>query len=723
MLKRPKQEALDDQRLGKRDIDLPISSTIQSLQDKVNVLEEELLQINRRHINIPETKKLNPCACGKPYGKVTPRHANNSTGLESDSVRKMTVSAAFFDTIESRFNFNEEPEYEYQVSEAIKEIGPISKVYLNLREGTSEATKRFLIEIDHGAKAEESYSIFMQLPMVSGKLSSEISRLNSEIAKVELISKLEGPTYKEVVETCITVCSQADWPSTEANFAPVDKFIMDNDMSQILQEFNNKEDHRSGGDTLFQRAGESCLSYDLTRRLDNTIDTGINIPSKILGSDLEQEILRKRNKDLQDQIEILTHRLSDTVKKVQSNEIAMKYEKEIKLLRTKMREMQYISLNKDPAKALENHDKKIIESIRSCISANIGIKWVEETEVLSVSYLAQEQGKSRYKFNILLAARHGSSYELILIDKTDPYSRERPSDACLYKQNMSGHIMDINLGTTYHIAAVGEPGIDSRILIYFGTKDPVILRDSFKPWMIYGEKRVKVSKQGTVIHIDNGYLYFVTLTDRICYIDLESDKLVEEYLDIGGRSRIKIQAITVLEDCLYVAAEDGTIHRNDIAQGMMMEYEENAMLITSMKAFDKYLVYSTYGDEYREGNDVYLHVIGESLEKRIDSLNMEKLGNCIIKNLVISVPRTIRSCFLILSLPYCKGEMMGITMFNSEKLQKITTMDSWWQKGCQINDLCFVGERVLLSSTATFGRRSISSPLAILKLFESISKT
>lgn len=700
----------------------PSAKEIQALRDRVNALEEEKLQLSRERPSDILDRRHDTCACGKIQGKESSRYGNSSTRIETDSVRQMTVTATYSDTIESKFNFNEEPQFDYRVNEDQRGDGPLSKIYLKLTDAVSEVCKEFLIEIDHAVKEDQSYSIYMRMPLLSGRLAADIAKLNEQMSRVESIWSLTGPLYKDVVESCVSLCTQADWQTTDLNFAPVNKFIAENDMSQILDEFEEKEELKTMGETRNNRISQSYISYDLTKRLDTTNEVSAMFPSQILNSEPEIESLKKKCKELQDQNDNLTQRLADTIKKVQSNEISRRYEQEINLLQSKLREEKYKSISKDPSKSVENSDRKIMESVRAGISASTGVKWSDDQEVMAVAYLAQKQGKSHYKFNVLLGTRFGSNYELQLIDKTDPQNRDKPADSCIFRQRVKGYIMDVHLGETYHIVAIGSPGADSYITINFGTTDSMTLKDSFKPWLLCGEKKVKLPKQGAVIHVDNGFLYFLTQTDRVCFVDLESEDLREDYIDICGKTRVRIQTITVHNDFLFAAAEDGTIHRNDIAQGMVTEYEENPMLITAMEAFDKYLVYATYGDDYREGNEICLHVISEDLQKKIDTLSMDKLGNCILKNLVVQVPRTIRTCFLIVSLPYGKGDALGITMFNQEKLQRVTTMENWWQRGCQITDICLINDRVLVSSSANFGHRPNNSPLAMIKLFDAITK-
>lgn len=701
-----------------------LKEEIKRLKDRINCLEEENNQF-----------KFGDCS-GKQWNNILEESTRNYSGeqqrvstmskqsREENGRRILNVLVNVFDNLENKFNFVADPDFEYDVTEGNQSKGATSAIYLTTKDSETLEFKNYLIEIDHGQPADFGFSLYKKIPLTSKKLSCHIDLLNQAIQgdSPSCITKITGDVfYKDIVETGIKLCLDVEWNVEEDQFSKVNKFLPDNDMIDILNDMEALEDPidatNESGFYSSRRNEDASYTVDLTQALDKK--SGLHSPRQIDASYQSTHVnanLKKIVTDLETENENLKQKMNEIVRKLSTNNISKKYEQEISNLKQRINELQLKDEKKNLQDNFDHFDIKLKDDIHSSVAVNSGLKWCKG-EVTCVSFADQTEGKSNYKFNILLGIRKNGYSELLLLDKKDPFTKDCPQSSSIFTSRFEGNIMDAHLGSSYHIVAVGDIGCDCSIQIIMGKQSSVILGASFKTWFLCGQKKIKIPKMGTILHVDNDFLYFVTQTEKVCYVDLQSKDLREVMLDVGPKG-FKIQAISVTDDRLYAATEDGTIFKNDIGQGVKFEYEGNSMLITALTGFDEYVIFSTYGDDYKEGNEINLTIISEDMQRKLACLALDSMGNCIVKNLVIKAPRTIRKSYLIVSLPYNRADKLAISLFNTSKLTKVMTMESWWNPAYRITGICAMKENILVSGESQVNKANADDCyLSILKLF------
>lgn len=635
----------------------------------------------------------------------------------------MDIAVTHYDELESildKFDAPQEPEYEFQVEEKSFSSNFSSRLNFQIKKNEAGTKKEFLLEIDHN-QGKGSFNFYEKICMKDQKLQLQVEKLNDLIKKSVSPGEIESVAYKNLIETAIIACieKENDLSGLEnEDFAPISNALdapgISDHLEKTVADFASKND-KSNMDysQIYNKYYEKSNIEDSSLMERKQSQKENDTIQKLM---VEKDALFQENQKLK-------HQIHGLISAVKTDQLQKMYEKEISKLKGIIEELKFNKLNKEERNKFENHDQQVITNVKQSIGRVIDLKW-HDCRVTSISYCKQDPQSSKgshYQFNLLMGAVRGREYELVLLDKKEFTSPDASPASCVLKTKVGGPPMDVFLGSKYHIAALGAIGEKCWIEVRFGDKKTIIVEEAFKTWLSSGQKKgARIPKWGNVLQVDNDWLYFVNQGEEVCSIDLHDPKLRVNRIAKAKKKSEKIQAIAVLKDQLYYGTEDGAIYKHDFREGKEEEtcYHDNSEVITAITATETHVIFATFGDDFREGNEVNLRVLTSDLQPIGNKLELDGLGHCVLKILNIAVPRTLRKCHLLVLQTAAPSEQLALVYFGGDKLVKVKEVLKWWP-GRAVRGLVEVESRVLLCGERLDFSGGFVSPceLAVLRMF------
>jgi len=379
---------------------------------------------------------------------------------------------------------------------------------------------------------------------------------------------------------------------------------------------------------------------------------------------------------------------------------------------------------------LTDVEKHIINHVTKNLTPVPNVPWAKGHKglVTCAVGLTDCEGKTeetRNDYRAIAVTTHTTKHNLTLYEISDLKRKAITSNSLSLDRRLQQSVMDVYMCNHLYIVAYGGVGIDSVIEInYTNHPEPFEPAQYFKPWMINGTQKQRIPKNGSVIYVDSHFLYFITLDDRVHFVDLDSFPLETGFIKFNLIRGDHLQVIAVQGDMIWGATEFGYIHRRSIEEGKEASSLIGSFAITALRVHKNFVFYANIDDEYKIGEGVVCFGVLNKYLNKIDNLTVQSCSRC-IRDLAIVKPPSHRfgqiDGVLLVLLPDADDGQLPIYYFSGKVLHQVMILDSWWPN-MRITYIKEADNAILACGEATGGARGGQHPfeanVAFIRLFK-----